>query len=517
MGRLYFRPVMQKRFPLLLDHDTTERASMKQILLVFMLIFSFGIAWAQTDEGHSFKNQYGQNRVALVIGNAEYEGTLRLRNPKNDARAMEEILKTKGFEVDLVLNAELDAMTNAIERFSTKLTKNTIGLFYYAGHAVEFKGTNYLIPLNDGIRKEGDFKRKAVSVQEDVLGEFAYSEDSGTNIVILDACRENPFKTRSWFKKSRGMSSRGLARIKEPPRGTLIAYAAAPGQAAEDGDGNNGVFTKHLLHFINEPGITINEMFIHVRQAVYEETVGEQLPAVEDLLLGKFYFTPTQSIIPTTMIPPSTSGSIRPPPDLVMWEQIENSQVKEDFEFFMSEYPNSPYLPTARLKLMQLERQQQTSTTTIMTTTSTSTTAPQYETRSADGRYIDKGNGVIEDIRTGLMWTKKDSYADLGECLNWNASERYVAGLRPGGYSDWRLPTVEELQGIYEESKSNKTYTGSNIRLDPIFAPGGAWWYWSSEETGSCCVRGVFFSGGGVVGEDDWSYCDGGGVRAVRP
>ena len=97
--------------------------------------------------------------------------------------------------------------------------------------------------------------------------------------------------------------------------------------------------------------------------------------------------------------------------------------------------------------------------------------------RSIDRRYIDNGEGIIKDSQTDLMWTKKDSYADLGKCLDWNASKRYVSRLNTGGYSDWRLPTVWELKGIYEKSKNDKDFSGSTIYSDPIFASGGAWIY----------------------------------------
>ena len=139
--------------------------------------------------------------------------------------------------------------------------------------------------------------------------------------------------------------------------------------------------------------------------------------------------------------------------------------------------------------------------------------------RSADGRYLDHGNGAIKDTRTGLMWTKKDSYADLGECLDWDDSRRYVSALRTGEYSDWRLPTVKELKGIYEGSKSNNMAYDHDSRyplhLDSIFADWAAYFYWSSEEAGSCCARHVSFNPDQAY-ENHRAHCYDGGVRAVR-
>ncbi len=139
-----------------------------------------------------------------------------------------------------------------------------------------------------------------------------------------------------------------------------------------------------------------------------------------------------------------------------------------------------------------------------------------------DRRYIDNGEGIIKDSQTGLMWTKKDSWADTGGCKDWNASKSYVSNLTTGGYTDWRLPTVSELKLIYEKSKTNKDKDGDRIRLDPIFASGGAYWFWTSEAAGSSRARGVNFDGGFVgfifgnvddYGRDDWGSR---GVRAVR-
>lgn len=139
--------------------------------------------------------------------------------------------------------------------------------------------------------------------------------------------------------------------------------------------------------------------------------------------------------------------------------------------------------------------------------------------KSSDGRYIDNGDGSIIDKNTGLMWTKKDSYADLGRCLDWNASKDYVSNLKIGGHSDWRLPTVDELKGIYEQSKSNTVsntiINGKYIaHLDKIFASGGAIWYWSSKEEDKCCAWGVLFYGG-TAGYPPKNNCSGRGVRAV--
>ncbi len=138
------------------------------------------------------------------------------------------------------------------------------------------------------------------------------------------------------------------------------------------------------------------------------------------------------------------------------------------------------------------------------------------EKRSSDGRFIDLGEGVIKDTKTGMMWTKKDSYVDLGHSLSWNESNEYVNELSSGGYSDWRLPTISELKTIYEPSKSNKDIFGGRVKLDPIFAERGPYKYWSSETEGSCCAITITFDYGNVR-EHHRDFSGSYGVRAVRP
>ncbi len=136
--------------------------------------------------------------------------------------------------------------------------------------------------------------------------------------------------------------------------------------------------------------------------------------------------------------------------------------------------------------------------------------------RSKDGRFIDNENGTITDTKTNLMWTKTDSYSDLGNCLGWDESREYASRLSTGGYSDWRMPTMKELKSIFEKSKSNKDEGGNTFHIDPIFAPGSGYWQWSSEEVGACCARFMLFSNGDILEYTRECFFTG-GVRAVRP
>jgi hypothetical protein len=222
-------------------------------------------------------------RLALIIGNGNYSTGSYLVNPANDAKAMAETLEKLGFVVKIYVNLGQIAMKQAIDEFGEMLKKFDIGLFFYAGHGVQVKGYNYLIPVDASITREGDVEYNCVEAGR-VL---SVMEESGskTNIVILDACRNNPFE-RSWTRSAAGQ---GLA-FMNAPSGSLVAYSTAPGHTASDGSGINGLYTASLLKYINIPGITILEVFQQVRSEVRQKSGNGQVPWESTSLEGNFYF-----------------------------------------------------------------------------------------------------------------------------------------------------------------------------------------------------------------------------------
>jgi hypothetical protein len=220
-------------------------------------------------------------RSALVIGNSAY-GTGPLKNPVNDAADMAATLKKLGFAVTLKNNATLQEMDEAIEAFGNRLKRGGVGLFYYAGHGVQVNGTNYLIPIGARINKEADVKYQAVDANR-ILDEMA-NANNGLNIVMLDACRDNP------FARSFRSAARGLAVVSNAPSGTFISYSTSPGNVARDGDGRNSPYTAALLTYMQTPGMTISDMFINVRVKLKKET--GQVPWELSSLEGQFYFLP---------------------------------------------------------------------------------------------------------------------------------------------------------------------------------------------------------------------------------
>lgn len=228
---------------------------------------------------------YTEKRLALVIGNANYLNCNPLRNPVNDAKAISQALKDVGFTVLLYLNSDLKTMKKAMDEFGEKLQKYTIGLFYYAGHGMQVKGNNYLIPVDANLKIEQDVDYDCIDAGR-LLGKMEAAA-TGTNIVILDACRDNPF-ARSWGGRSTGQET-GLA-FMNAPSGSIVAYATSPGKTASDGFGENGLYTEALLQYIKVPSLPIEDFFKSVRVTVEKKSNGKQTPWESTSLKGNFYF-----------------------------------------------------------------------------------------------------------------------------------------------------------------------------------------------------------------------------------
>jgi len=222
-------------------------------------------------------------RLALVIGNAAYR-TAPLANPVKDARAMSRALSDAGFTVISREDASRKEMATALREFGDMLKKSGgVGLVYYAGHGVQIKGGNYLIPVDASIEREDEVAYASIDASQ-ILDKMQ-SANNRLNILILDACRNNPYASGS---RSAG---RGLAQM-DAPVGTLIAFSTAPGMVASDGQGENGLYTQHLLGAIRTPGIRIEDVFKRVRSNVRRDSGGSQIPWESTSLEGDFIFVP---------------------------------------------------------------------------------------------------------------------------------------------------------------------------------------------------------------------------------
>lgn len=223
-----------------------------------------------------------ERRVALVVGNSDYRQA-PLRNAANDADAVAGALRDLGFQVSLELNASWQQMRRAIVDFGSRLNDGGVGLFYFAGHGVQVGGANYLIPIGAAIEAEDHVAVEGVPLDH-VLARMG-GAGNAMNIVILDACRNNPFA--SSFRSP----AQGLAQT-SAPAGTYIAYATAPGEVAIDGRGRHSIFTEALTRWITTPGLPIEEVFKRVRTRVFAVSAGRQIPWTSSSITSDFYFVP---------------------------------------------------------------------------------------------------------------------------------------------------------------------------------------------------------------------------------
>ncbi len=283
-------------------------------------------------------------RFALVIGNAAY-AEQSLKNPVNDAEDVASKLGTQGFKVTLLQNATKRRMKDAFREFERDLIgQEKIGLFYYAGHGVEVGGRNYLIPVDADIRSEADVEYEAVNAGRVLLG----MENAGNslNMVVLDACRNNPYKS-SFRSASRGLQRMGA------PKGSIILYAAQPGNVAQDGEGRNGVFTKHFLSALNNPGLKVEEVFKKTARGVNSETGGKQVPWLEGVVLGDFYFMgdTTVEIKPDSSLTGNYSAAL----EVSYWNSIQDSDNPAEYRSYMAQFPNGTFVRLAKVRLKQLQ------------------------------------------------------------------------------------------------------------------------------------------------------------------
>ena len=286
-------------------------------------------------------------RVALLIGNNSYAST-PLRNAVNDAKDLGDALKELGFHVIVRENASRREMIEAIREFDKALEGASTALFFYAGHAMQFKDRNYLIPVDAAMGSEEDVTFFSVEVAQ----VFDRMDRARTrfNFIILDACRDNPFAAS--FK----LSSAGLAQM-SAPSGTMIAYATSPGSVAADGFGRNGIYTKHILQNIRVPDLPAEIMFKRVREGVERETRKLQTPWDSSSLKGDFAFNATGRV--AAAAPAAASG---PSADTTLqierefWISVRESNRPEDIRAYLDKYPTGNFAALARNRLDALVR-----------------------------------------------------------------------------------------------------------------------------------------------------------------
>lgn len=329
---------------------------------------ALGVALLAAQPALAFDNE----RVALVIGNDSYPNE-PLRNAVNDARAMQKSLQELGFKVVFKPNADINTMRAAAVEFAKMMDGASAAVFFYAGHGIQYANKNYLIPVDAKLMSEPEIVYYAMEV-----GQILDSMEEAKvrhKFIILDACRNNPF--RNLFT-----SSTGLAKSTRVPPGTFISYAAAAGAVALDGEGENGLYTKHLLKEIRTPGYTASAMFERVGSLVAQESNGRQYPENTSTPSprGAFFFAERAAAAVATAAPASTAVSSETAALLErdLWNDIKDSNKIEDYQDHLQKFPNGIFASRARSRIDNLrqEKSQRQVAAAPLSATSSGNAAP---------------------------------------------------------------------------------------------------------------------------------------------
>ena len=298
--------------------------------------------------GSSF-DAYASKRVALVVGNNDYTTLPALNNAAKDARDMAQTLRDLGWEVVDIYNSSQRDIGRAIDKFEGQLWTADASLFFYAGHGIQARGENWIVPVDAKAESEVDLKYEAIPARE-VLSAMKRA-DVPVNIIILDACRDNPLKKRT------RSSSRGL-QVPEVPvglRGTTIMFSAAPGEVAQDGPkGGNGVFTGNLLRELKKPGLTIEAVFKATSRGVNAATNRSQMPWFNSSLSGDFYFNEAKPEVQVAAVAPAPALPSSDNVELMYWQSVSGSDDVALLQSYLSQYPDGRFVELAKARITSL-------------------------------------------------------------------------------------------------------------------------------------------------------------------
>ena len=279
-----------------------------------------------------------ERRVAFVVGNSAYKMG-PLKNPGNDARAIATALRKLNFEVIERQNVTRETFALGVREFGDKLKGATVGLFYFAGHGLQVRGRNFLVPVDADIAREDEVPYRSLDVNE-VLDKMD-SARTPINLVLLDACRNNP------FARSFKLSQVGLAQM-DAPSGTLIGFATAPGSVAQDGEGDNGLYTSALLRHITVAALPVEQMLKRVRVDVVRASNNNQVPWESSSLNRDFAFartTPVVASAPAKLVPTDELAL-----ELAFWDAVKNSTSPADYRAYLEQYPKGRFAALARVR-----------------------------------------------------------------------------------------------------------------------------------------------------------------------
>lgn len=402
-----------------------------------------------------------EKKVALIIGNSQYQTGTPLKNPVNDAKDVSQKLQKLGFKTFVYHDLSLSQMVHAVDRFKIAAENSDAAIFYYAGHGIEIQRQNFLIPIDAKMETERTATYEALRMSDVV--EVMRQANIRNGLIILDACRDNPFLNIS------RSGSRGLARYPESNLSNLmIIYAAQAGQIAKDGDGRNGVFTTQFLKYVDEPNLAVPQLFNKIKLGVSTATNNVQQIYQEGDILANFVFNPVA--LPAMIESPFNA-------ELKLWNQIKDSNSIAAFNDYLKKYPAGQFVELARLKInppalsTSINKNQDCADCPelVQLSASRSQNGQQYPllmgryevTRKEFMRFVEDTNYKIDQegcyTQNEGIWRKDTNYSFLNPgfiqnenhpvtCVSWLDANKYIEWLNKKTGKKYRLPTAEEWQ-----------------------------------------------------------------------
>ncbi len=480
-------------------------------------------------------NLHAAERVALVIGNGAYKHVSALKNPPKDVRLISNSLIDIGFNVTTLIDADVDEMESAVKKFKDKLNdsgKDTIGLFYFAGHGITYDGANYLIPVEAKIEEGPDLRRRALPASW-VL-EIMEAARNATNIMILDACRDNPFKGLS-LSGTRSLTS-GMVRM-TAPEGSLVGFSTAEGRVAYDGDGDYSPFAEAFAAEVRTPDISVTDMMTNVNRRVRDATKGlgskPQIPWTHNSLSAILKFNPRADG------KKQASGSVEltPAPQQVaqprkesredlekrMWSVVEDSEDPAQYEAFLEDFPDGTYAKYARLKKAQYSKKpDQQATAQPAAATQPSAVQPEATQPRAAQR------GAEPDLAALCRQFAAGDSSTFGDCMDemagadeddWYPPDDWQAGTSPqGGNYPQNMPNqqMSTTQTWYDTyyNQYQVIITGDNFTASVVM-PGLGAYQLRGRSQGYGLSYNIFDSTGQQIGYGQGTIVDASHIDAT--
>ena len=445
----------------------TECRRLGAIVALLWCALTWPAAIAQQPRGLAITEE----RLALVIGNAAYR-TDPLDNPINDARLIASSLQRSGFNVTLRENLDRTALLGALREFGNRLNENTIAVLYYAGHGLQLRDRNYLIPVDAEIRSEDEIPITGIDLSF-ILGRMSAAR-SRINIVILDACRNNPFAGKTVA------APRGLAQM-DAPVGTLLAFATAPGKlAADSGTGNsaNSLYALYLSKHLLTPGLPVESVFKRVREGVVKDTQQQQVPWESSSLQGEFAFVPGVAAAAREPAPDQEAAG-----ELAFWNSIQTSNRADEYRAYLRQYPNGRFAVLAQARVAALAPVAAPASQAAPSETRIAAPAPQAARPELLPRPGDTWRYRVKDqFRLGDLYVtaRVDAVTDEGVAETWtttsDAQVRTALAPRSLGFHalpGWTLAPPEFAPYLQASGllRAGQVIVDQQRRIDQVMVP----------------------------------------------